>query len=584
MNNNRLFSPRRVLMTALVAILALFIWRYCASPSTPTTEQLSVRLDAAPKTMTPLFANVGPSAQISAQTFQTLGTLDPQTLELIPFLAKNIPAARNVSEGPYAGMIAYDFEIMPEATWDNGAPVTAADVVFTFKIIFHPKFPTGYLSFLEYLKGLEADPTNPKKFTAYFSQYYILALETMCQTPIYPAYNYDPAGRLANVTMADLLDTAKVRALAADPNVLAFADEFSAPKFVKDPSAISGSGPYRLESMGDQGAVLLKKENWWGDKIADRFPQLAAYPKRLVYKVVVDENIVENMLHSGELDLVGASLSPGKFLEMKQNDSLAARYDFHALPSAQYSRWILNGRRDKLKDRTVRQALAHVADYSYLLGTVQQGLAKRTVGPVGPDKPYYAKDLAPYEFNVQKARELLASAGWQDSNGDGIVDKIINGTRENLSIDILVPTASRTNELAANNLQTTARQAGVQLNILATDLNEISRLTRAGQYDAAFLGGMIFPGLVELKQLYYSSTNRSGIVNPALDSLIDAIRVQPDEAKRNALYVQAQKRLHDDVFEVFLYAPLQRVIAAKKFDQVLSNNRPGYYEQLFRLK
>jgi peptide/nickel transport system substrate-binding protein len=215
---------------------------------------------------------------------------------------------------------------------------------------------------------------------------------------------------------------------------------------------------------------------------------------------------------------------------------------------------------------------------------VQQGLAKRTVGPVGPDKPYYAKDLAPYEFNLQKARETLASAGWQDSNGDGIVDKIINGERQELSIDILVPTASRTNELAANNLQSTARQAGVQLNILPTDLNEISRLTRAGQYDAAFLGGAIFPGLVELKQLYYSSTNRSGIVNPALDSLIDAIRVQPDEAKRNALYVQAQKTLHDDVFEVFLYAPFQRVIASKKFDQVLSNNRPGYYEQLFRLK
>ena len=137
-------------------------------------------------------------------------------------------------------------------------------MAFSIKIIFHPDLPTGiYRGFFEYLKALEVDPANPKKFTAYFSQYYMLMVESMCGVPIYPAYNYDRNNYLANIPLSDFLDEKKSAGLKYNPSAQAFAKEFLEPKFANDKNFVSGSGPYRLESTdGEQGTVLVKKENW----------------------------------------------------------------------------------------------------------------------------------------------------------------------------------------------------------------------------------------------------------------------------------------------------------------------------------
>ena len=65
--------------------------------------------------------------------------------------------------------------------------------------------------------------------------------------------------------------------LSADENLKAFVTEFGQPKFANDPNAISGCGPYRLELMNEQGAVLVKKQNWWGDKVAEQYPMPVSY-------------------------------------------------------------------------------------------------------------------------------------------------------------------------------------------------------------------------------------------------------------------------------------------------------------------
>lgn len=93
---------------------------------------------------------------------------------------------------------------------------------------------------------------------------------------------------------------------------------------------------------------------------------------------------------------------------------------------------------------------------------------------------------------------------------------------------------------------------------------------------------------MELYQTFHSANvspkgdNRSGF--SAADSVIVAIRTTENEATRNALYIKAQEIIREEVPEVYLYAPLQRIVVAKKFDYVVTANRPGYYEQMFRLK
>jgi len=590
---NKFLSLRRVLAIVALLVAAWLLYPIVFGKKKPRApEEVTVRTDSAPNNLN-LFLNGGhaPSTFVSRQMMPSLGDLDPKTLEMKPILVKAIPEVRTVADGPRKGQFAYDFEIIPEAVWDNGAPVTAKDVEFTFKLVFLPGLPEVYRGYLTQLSGIEIDPANPKKFSFYFNSFYILSNETICSTPIYPAYNYDPNNRLAKVSLNDLLDPTKTVTLSADENLKAFVTEFGQPKYANDPNAISGCGPYRLELMNEQGAVLVKKQNWWGDKVAEQYPMLAAYPKKLIYKVIKDDLTLENQIKNGELDLIGGVINPVKFLEMKANDSLTAKYDFFTVGSTQYNRWVLNHRNPILADVQVRRALSHVVDYDYFVNQVNRGLARRITGPMHPDKPYYAKDLPLPDFNIAKARTILEKAGWTDTDGNGILDKVINGTRQQLSFKLMAATSVKTNELFANSLKESARQAGIDLVVASTDLSVMSADTRSGNFDSALLGVALFPGQVEYYQRFHSKSlspagdNRAGYISAKADSLIEAIRVQPDVAKRNALYLQVQQVFYDELPEIVLFAPLQRIIISKKFVPGLeSANRPGYYEQFARMK
>lgn len=590
---NKFFTPRKVLAVAAILIAAWLLYPIVfGKKKLREPEEVYVRLDAAPTTMNIfLSGGHGPSMYVARLIFPSLGDLDPKTLEMQPMLLQSIPSVRTVQDGPRKGQFAYDFAIIPEATWDNGSPITAQDIAFTLKVVFHPDLPALFRGFMTQISGMDIDPADPKKFTVYLSSFYMLSLEALCSTPILPAYHYDANNRLTNVPLADFLDTSKTKVLAADPNLDAFEKEFSEAKFANDPNALSGSGGYRLEVMNEQGAILVKKQNWWGDKVAEKYPMLRAYPKKLVYKVVKDDLAMDNMIKQGQLDLIGGSFNPSKFLEWKATDSIAAKFDFLTMGYVSYNRWLVNHKHPVLADPMVRKALTHILDYDYLINQVQRGMAIRISVPMPPNKPYYNKSLPLPDFNIAKAREILANAGWTDTDGDGFADKVLNGKKQALSFKLLAPTSSKVNELTANSMKETCKQAGIDLQIVSADLSTISADTKNGNYDSAILGVFIFPGQVEYYQRFHSKSlvpagdNRSNYVSAEADRLIEAIRVEPDPVKRNQDYLKIQEILYNDLPEIPLYAPLQRIIISKKFEPgIESENRPGYYEQFARVR
>ncbi|MCC6463223.1 MAG: hypothetical protein IT260_22330 [Saprospiraceae bacterium] len=577
---------------ALLLLVALFT---CCTPDTKncgpalsTENTVTVRMSAQVKTLNPLFTTSGYDGFVAAQVIPCLSVIDPQTLDLKPFIIKNIPKVRKVDSGPFAGTLAYDFEIYEDAVWDNGSPVTANDFVFSLKAILHPALPTGrFRGYLEYLRDVEIDAASPKKFTTYFNQFYILALETMVQLPIFPAYNYDPQNQLAGVTLKELLDINRANEiLASNAGFAAWADAFQAPRFANDKTAISGCGAYRLENIDvDQGCILVKKQNWWGDKHVSENPSLGAFPEKLVYRFVKDEEPTESLLRSGKVDIVTEFL-PEKFMQLKNDSCLHYSYDFKTSGSTSYNRIMVNNRNAKLTDKRVRQALAHVVDYNYLLNTLWQGMAQRITSPVHPAKPFYNRNIKPYEYDIQKAKDLLAAAGWTDTNGNGIADKNINGTQTELELELIFPT-SKLSQKVAQSIATTARNAGIKINVSEKDISLFRELTSKTNYELAMVGSTLFPGLVELYQNFHTksigSDNRFNFSNAELDALIEQIRTEADDTKRNMLYEKAQVILYDELPEIYLYTPQQRAIVSRRFTYVLSANRPGYYEHYFRL-
>jgi peptide/nickel transport system substrate-binding protein len=579
---------RRLPVVLLPFLLGLIF--YQCKPDIKPTGVLNIRTNVTPKTMDPIGSVSSATLNVAGRIFFSLLGPNTKTLEPEPILAKKVPVVRQVTEGPHKGESAFDFEILDEAVWDNGTPVTANDLLFTLKLVFHPGLPTkAWQGYFKYFDTIEIDPANPKKFTAYFKQYYILNLGSISEVPIYPAYNYDPNNRLEKFKLEDLRDEAKAAALKEDPDLKAFATEFTGPKFSSDKNGIVGCGPYRIELMNEQGVTMVKKDHWWGDELADRNPQLAAYPLRLVYKLINDDGVIENMLRTGDLDLA-ASITPSKFLEWKKDTALTNKYDFTTVQSDAYFFWQFNLQNPKLADKRVRQALAYCIDYDYLMKSVVFDMGKRTVGPVSPAKPYYAKDVPLYHFDIAKAKALLAEAGWTDSDGNGIVDKVIDGRMTEMSIDFLCTNATKVGEIIGNSLQQSALQAGVKVNIVPVDLSELTPRTQSGDFETAVYGGGFATGLTDLYQRYHSESlapsgdNRSRFANARADSIIVAIRTTADEGRRNALYQEIQRILHEEVPEAYLYVPEQRIIVSKKFNYVLSYGRPGYFESMFRLK
>lgn len=589
---NKIFTPRKLLIAVAILLIGWLLYPLIfGKQKQRDPEEVYIRLDSPPTNLNVFLAvGHGPSSTITRQIFHTMGDLDLKTMELKPWLIEAIPSVRLVQDGPHKGQFAYDFAIIPEAVWDNGTPVTANDVAFTLKIALHPDFPAAYRGYLAPMSDMEIDPSNPKKFTIYFRTYYMLALEALCGTPILPSYHFDVNQRMAKVPLTDFLDSTKTKLLSANPELDAFEKEFSDAKFSNDPNAVLGSGAYRLQVMNEQGAVLVKKQNWWGDKIREKYPTLQAYPKKLVYKVVTDDLAMENLIKTRQLDLIGGSINPAKFKEWQAIDSLKTRFDFLAQGFTQYNRWVLNLKNPILADPLVRKALSHVVDYDYLLNQVQRGMAVRIAAPMAPNKPFYNKNLPLPDFNIAKAREILASAGWVDANGDGVLEKNLNGQVQKLSLKVLVPAPSKTNELMSVNLKETCKQAGIEMQLVSLDIGTANVDTKNGNFDSALLGITSNPGLVEYYQRFHSKSlaptgdNRSNYVSAEADRLIEAIRTEPDEARRNQHYFALQELLSRDLPEIPLLAPLQRIIVSRKFDPAVAGEmRPGYYEQFARV-
>ena len=259
-------------------------------------------------------------------------------------------------------------------------------------------------------------------------------------------------------------------------------------------------------------------------------------------------------------------------------------------PIFQYGYWLLNNSLPALKDKNVRQAFAHLVDYNEILQNVYQGMASQAIGPISPMKPYYHKELKPYTYSLDKANTLLDAAGWKDTDGDGIRDKVLNGKKTKLSFKLLSSNAAEVAKRTAELIRDNSRKAGVEFVIDAKDINAITKETRAGAYETAILAAATMPGADDLYQFFHSASlapkgeNRSMYASPAADALIEQIRSNPDPISRTAQYLQLQAQLFEDVPVVFLFVPKHRYVVSNPFQPCMPAQRPRYYEPFFQLK
>lgn len=506
--------------------------------------------------------------------FQNLMNFDYQALSIAPQLVKAAPTVQDITTGEFTGGQSFTYEIFPEAIWDDGKPITGNDYAFTLKALFNPKMPTQrFLPYVEFVRDIQVDAANPKSFTVITNRKYFLNMEAISTIPVMPEHVYDEGGLMKKFALKDLTDPGKAAALAADPALQQFADAYTAPKLAHD--VVSGSGPYQLVSWGDdQKVTLAKKQNWWGDKLAANYPLLQAFPDTIVFVPIEDQVAAITAIKDESVD-VATELDAKQFMELKNVDFVQKIYNLLTPPTYTYFYTAMQNRNPKLSDKQVRRALAQCVDMDMAIKDLYDGLAERTVGPFFPDKKYYDSSLKPISMNLDEARKLLEGAGWKDSNGNGTVDKTIDGALTELKLQYYYSAGSTFSENFSQMFKSNAQKVGIEIEPVALENKVLGEKLKNGEYEMAARGAGSQPVPDDPKQLWHTDSaqpggsNYSRFGNAETDALIDAIQNAPDEASRNKLYKDFQQIIYNEQPVIFMFYPQERMVVHKRFDNIV---------------
>ena len=200
-------------------VLSIFLFAACqrAAVEEPQKENIvTVRLASDPENLNFILTADAKATEIFRLISMPMAPFDPGTVGLAPALIKQMPIATEITEGEYKGNIRYDFELLAEATWDDGSPITGEDLLFTLKTVCNPNYSSPHLSFTNFIKHVEIDENNPKKFSVYGVKY-IIANAVISNFELMPKSIYDPKYLRHNWLAVDLTKSTKLSNVSFPP-------------------------------------------------------------------------------------------------------------------------------------------------------------------------------------------------------------------------------------------------------------------------------------------------------------------------------------------------------------------------------
>lgn len=580
------------LSLSAIVIITLFTTS-CGTNKSPFKEIIKpghvvIHLAAEPKGLNPTNSIGAVSAQIYYHTTQELINADFKTMEVTPVLAKE-RAKFTPIEG--SDLIEMTFEIRDAAVWDDGSPITAADIIFTLKTIKVPQTEaTGKRPYFESIKDVKTYEDNPKKIT-FICIAYMLNEIALSDLHIIQKYFYDDKGLLDNYNIAQLSDTAtaaKIK-LEEDKNLIAFAERFNSIEFSK--KKISGSGPYELASWTtDERIVLRRKKDWWGNSQDEKEMWYQAYPDTIIYEVIPSYATAFSALQADRINTM-TSIEVADYEAAKQDTGFINRFYTFEPSVFAYDFIGFNLNNPMFQDVNTRKAIAHLMDIDQLIKTAANGYAIPTTCFSHPSKTAYLNpNVKSYAYDLNKAREYLKKAGWEDTNSDGIVEKEIDGKRVPFTCSIITNNTNNRRITAMQLLANAAKEVGVNLKPEVLEWKNFVGNVRKSKYEMVVLALGSSPFENDPKQTWHSaSTNGNGTnycnyASPVVDSLIDQMRGITVESERYPYYHQIHQEIHDDVPVIFLLALQERIAISKKFQNVWgSDMKPGFWGAGFHL-
>jgi peptide/nickel transport system substrate-binding protein len=456
-----------------------------------------------PQYLNPVIAATDVDQDVARLAFSGLTRYD-QAGAIVPDLAS---AFHTESDGRI-----WTFDIREDATWHDGQPVTADDVVFTVKLLQD----RGYVGpYSDAFRGVTVDRIAARTVRFTLPDVYGPFAESTT-VPLLPSH------LLANVPYAEL----------------------SRQPFNASPI---GTGPFRVTEVDARQVVLVRNDDFYRTRPARGRP----YLDKVILRFYPDATEALLALSRGEIDGVGglSSQDGGRARSLKSAT-------LYSLPTDNFVSLFLNVRPEKIvfRDRAVRQAIATAIDRGRVLQLAADGRGTVADEFVPSGSWAYVKDVTRYKYSVEGATALLDAADWKDHDGDGIRDK--GGQK-------LAFTISTSDEpariAAATQIQRDLNAVGMSVTVKSMPFGQlVDSVARQRSFDA-LLVEIAVSGDPDPYTFFHSTEvndpghNFSGFSTLPIDRNLEAARRTFDEAARRELYAPVFQAISKEVPVVFLY-------------------------------
>lgn len=482
-------------------------------------DVLKTWIGAEPDTLNPILASDAYAAGIHNFVSDSLIDRDPDTLKFRAELARSW----EISEDH----LVYTFYLRDDVTWHDGHPFTSQDVLYSFERIQDPKVEAPFLRvYYADIERLEIIDDYTVRFT--YKKPYFLGLSVCGGIPLVPRHVYEQG------------------------------DDFNHHPANRLPI---GTGPYRFVRWDTNKKLVLQRyDRYWGVK-----PEI----QKIEFVVIANDATSLQILKKHELDR--GTLRPIQWVKQTGSEKFNQSFNKfkYLVPGYNYIGW--NNQSPLFQDRRVRRAMTHLINREALLEKIQFGLGKIVTNPFFIESNQYNRSLTPYSFDPDQARRLMTEAGWSDTDGDGTLDR--EGRR--FKFTFLYPASSKFAERMATIMKEDMSKVGIEMNIERMEWAAFLAKIEKKEFDATSLGwSASFES--DPYQVWHSSqgkidrgSNFISYDNSEVDRLLEAARVEFDEAKRNVLYQRFSELVHEDQPYTFLYANYSLVVVSKRVENAL---------------
>jgi len=402
--------------------------------------------------------------------------------------------------------VSFHDQVGGQPTRNGGRTLTAADVVYSFKRLLEPR-EDSQASFFRVIKGAGA-----------FSE-----------------------GSAADIEGLRMIDDHTVEFVLEKPfapfvSLLAMINAGIVPREDAENDLKSvpvGTGPFRWVASASETIVLAANENYFRGR-----PWLDS----LEFPVIVDENDRFNEFLAGRLSQV--DVPDSQYRNVKQNRDLSQRLLESNLWGTNYLG--MNIKTPPFDDKLVRKAFNYAIDRETIVKLVLNDRAQVARGVLPPGIPGHDPGAAGYSYDIDKARDYLAQAGYP--GGKGFPEIVLQYNRDSIH--------SRTAEFVLANL----RDIGISCSVREVEFGEHLSSIEAGRAPFFRMGWTVdYPDPDSfLHTLFHSSNigtgyNFCGFNDPVVDGLLDKARFETEMSERVELYQQAEKLIVEEAPWVYMY-------------------------------